>query len=109
MAAEERFASVVEALLESPDVTPPTESGKEFGSNALKVRGRIFAMLVRGALVVKLPAGRVAELIASGQGEPFDANKGKPMKEWLTVPPGSTMDWLGLSREAMEFVAAKRG
>jgi hypothetical protein len=30
------------------------------------------------------------------------------MKEWLTVPPASRLDWLGLSREAMEFVAAKR-
>jgi hypothetical protein len=104
----ERFDAVVDALLGSPDVTPPSESGREFGSNAVKVSNRIFAMLVRGSLVVKLPARRVSDLIAAGDGEPFDAGKGKPMKEWLTVPAASRLDWLSLSREAMEFVAAKR-
>jgi len=102
--AEERFADVVEALLDQPGVTPPSNSGREFGSNALKVKGKIFAMLVRGSLVVKLPAARVAALIDSGQGGPFDAGKGKPLKEWLAVPPDASLDWLSLAREALLFV-----
>jgi hypothetical protein len=106
--AEERFADVVAALLDQPDVTPPSESGREFGSNALKVKGKIFAMLVRDSLVVKLPAARVATLIASGQGGPFDAGKGKPMREWLTVDLASSADWLGMAKEALTFVSAKR-
>jgi hypothetical protein len=72
------------------------------------VRGRIFAMLVRGTLVVKLPAKRVDELIRSGAGGPFDAGKGKPMKEWLTVQPSSTEAWLGLATEALAFVGRSR-
>jgi len=102
--AEERFAEVVAALLDHPDVTPPSATGREFGSNALKVKGKIFAMLVRGDLVVKLPAARVATLIANGQGGPFDAGKGKPMQEWLTVPTESSLNWLDLAQEALRFV-----
>ena len=108
MTPEERFADLVEALLAYPEVTPPSESGREFGSNALKVKGRIFAMLVRGSLVVKLPAARVAALIASGDGGPFDAGKGKPMREWLSMSATSRLEWQPLAEEAMGFVGAKR-
>ena len=80
-----------------------------FGAGALKVHGKIFAMLVRGALVVKLPAKRVSAAIAAGQGTAFDANKGRPMREWLAVPPDSALDWLSMAREALEFVEGRRG
>ncbi|RAK61852.1 hypothetical protein DJ021_15805 [Phenylobacterium hankyongense] len=53
-------------------------------------------------LLLKLPAARVAELIAAGVGSPFDANKGRPMKEWVTV--GAEAGWLALAREAAAFV-----
>lgn len=105
---EERFAMVVEELLNYPDVTPPSE-GKGFGSSGLKIHGKIFAMLVRDKLVVKLPKSRVDALVASGNGERFDPTKnGRLMKEWVTVEPTSTEEWLKLSQEAMEFVASKR-
>jgi len=106
-APEQRYAQLVEALSGEAGVT--FESGSGFGSESLKVDGRIFAMLVRGKLVVKLPAKRVSELIASGDGGVFDANKGKPMKEWLTVQPSSKMAWRDLAREALVFVGSKRG
>jgi len=66
---QERFAAIVEELLSNPNVTPPSEepqSKKQFGSSALKVNNKIFAMLVEGKLVVKLPKHRVEALIASG-------------------------------------------
>lgn len=109
---EERFAMVVGELLSNPDVTPPseeTQSKKEFGSSALKIHNKIFAMLVKGKLVVKLPKPRVDALIASGDGERFDPRKnGQLMKEWVVLEPTSAEEWLHLSREAMEFVASKR-
>ena len=105
---EERFATLVEALLSYPDVTPPSD-GKAFGSSALKVQNKIFAMLSGGRLVVKLPKSRVDMLVGSGDGERFAPRKnGQFMKEWLTVKPASELEWLPLAKEAMEFVASKR-
>ena len=89
-------------------VTSVTE-GKGFGSTGqLKVDGRIFAMLVRGELVLKLPRQRVEELVAGGDGVPFDAGKGKPMREWFVLSASSKRDWLPLAAEALEFVRSKR-
>ena len=107
IAPEEHFATVVEELLDYPGVTPPSE-GKAFGSSGLKIHNKIFAMLVRGWLVVKLPKARVDALVASGDGERYDPRQdGRLMKEWLTLEPSSEEEWLSLAREAMEFVASK--
>ncbi|MGH3471932.1 MAG: hypothetical protein ACRDPG_07790 [Nocardioidaceae bacterium] len=65
-------------------------------------------MLVRGRLVVKLPKARVDALVAAGDGVRFDANKGTPMKEWLSIDPDATLDWLPLAREAMQHVSPHR-
>jgi hypothetical protein len=101
----DRYAALAEALADLPD---PPAHGTGFGSTALKTGGRIFAMLSHDHLIVKLPASRVAALIASGAGGPFDANKGRPMKEWLTVHSASLEEWLPLAREAHAFVAGQR-
>ncbi|GCE28425.1 hypothetical protein KDA_39090 [Dictyobacter alpinus] len=104
---EERFARLIEEFVGQPDVTLPSH-GKGFGSAELKVRQKIFAMLSRDKLVVKLPRTRVNTLIASGDGEPFDPRKnGQFMKEWVCIEPTSPAEWLPLAREAMEFVASK--
>lgn len=108
---EERFAMIVGELLDNPDVTPPsdgTESKKRFGSTELKVHNKIFAMLVRGNLVVKLPKSRVDALVAAGEGERFDPrHDGRLMKEWVVLDTSMKEQWLILAREAMEFVASK--
>jgi TfoX/Sxy family transcriptional regulator of competence genes len=102
---EERFAGLAKRLARTKGVT--MGSGKRgFGSDALQVDGRIFAMLRRGGLILKLPKERVAELIANGEGSAFDAGKGKPMKEWITVGPSTDARWLALAREALAFVRA---
>jgi hypothetical protein len=80
---------------------------KAFGASALKVNGKIFAMEAQGRLVVKLPRGRVDELIASGEGLRFDPGHGRVMKEWFSLYPGSGLDWDGLAREALAFVGGK--
>jgi hypothetical protein len=64
-------------------------------------------MLTRGRLVVKLPAARVAELVASAAGEPFDAGKGTPMKEWLVVGAADDDAWRELAEEALSFVSGR--
>jgi hypothetical protein len=106
-APEERFEDLVGELLGCAGVTPPS-GGSGFGRSALRWEKKIFAMLVRGRLVVKLPAARVDALVADGEGLRFDANKGTPMREWLSLAPESGLTWLPLAREALDFAQAGR-
>jgi hypothetical protein len=100
---QQRFASLAKRLARTKGVA--MGSGRSgFGSDALQVDGRIFAMLRRGSLILKLPKERVAEVIASGEGSAFDAGKGKPMKEWVSVGPSTEARWLALAKEALAFV-----
>jgi hypothetical protein len=39
-----------------------------------------------------------------GQDQRLDANKGTPMREWLSLDPGSGLPWLPLATEALDFV-----
>ena len=47
--------------------------------NVLNVNGKIFAMLVKGKFVAKLPKERVDELVSGGKGEYFDPGHGRLM------------------------------
>ncbi len=98
--ATRSFESLGEALSDRDGVT--VGAGRGFGSGALKVDGRIFAMLSQGRLVLRLPAPRVAELIAIGRGGVFDAGKGRPMKEWVTLQDDPAL-CLALAEEALTF------
>ena len=100
--ADQRFAAIAQRLVREPDVT--LGSGRRgFGTGALQIEGRMFAMLSQGRLVVKLPADRVAALIADRDGSPFDAGKGKPLREWVVLAERSRARWLPLVREAEAF------
>lgn len=97
------FNRVVKAFANEPDVTPPG-AGKGFGSGGLKVRGKIFAMLSsKGHFIVKLPGERVTALVAERKGTYFDPGHGRLMKEWLEMK-GHERLWLGLAKEARDFV-----
>jgi hypothetical protein len=102
---EERYEDLVGELLGTAGVTPPRD-GSGFGRGAVRFQNKIFVMFVRGRLVLKLPAGRVDELVASGDGVRFDANKGTPMREWFSLSPESALPWLPLAREALDFAEA---
>lgn len=104
---EKRFAAIVETLLTNPGVTYGSGESKQFGSAGLKMNNKIFAMVVRGKLVVKLPKQRVDRLIAVGHGHSFDIGQ-KRIQEWLAVPANSEADWLLLAEEAMAFVDSKK-
>ena len=103
--ASPTFDEVVAGLRGVDGVEEPSDSKRAFGSNALKVNGKIFAMLVRGELVVKLPRARVDALVASGAGAHFESGPGRLMKEWVALQ-GAEEDWLALAREALAFVKA---
>lgn len=102
---EARYAELCASYF-SRGIVSPSET-KGFGSSALVVDGRIFAMLTRGRLVVKLPKARVDALVGSGWGERFDANRGRPMKQWLMIDPAHEDDWPVLAQEAYGFIASR--
>ena len=99
------FESLCDEYAGVSGVTVPS-GGTGFGSNAIKINKSIFAMLVDDRLVVKLPAARVAQLISAGDGVPFDAGKGKPMKEWVGLT-GDDDACRDLVAEAMTFVGQR--
>jgi hypothetical protein len=103
-AVETAFAAIAKSLLLEAGVS----EGTGFGSNpGLRVNGKIFAMLVRCELVVKLPAPRCAELVARGSARAFDRGQGRPLREWICVGDDTQAEWTGLAREALAFVAMK--
>ena len=97
------FASVVDSLIGQSKIT----QAKMFGATGLKVGGKVFSMVHKGRLVVKLPAERVAALIKSGDGAPFDPGNGRLMKEWVAVKPMAKRLWIKLAEEARDFVGSK--
>jgi hypothetical protein len=98
--AIERYEALAETLLGDPAISRPERRG--FARGGLMKDGKLFATLRGDELLLKLPAARVAALIASGQGAPFDANKGKPMNEWVLA--GMNAGWDALALEAAAFV-----
>jgi YjbR len=104
--AERLFRDIGRKLLEEPDVA----EGTGFGTNpGLRVGTKVFAMLGRGQLVVKLPEARVDELVAAGVAERFDPRRdGRLMKEWVTVPISERRRWRRLVDEALGFVRTGR-
>src|SRR5436190_23172996 len=101
---QQHFASIVAALQGEPGVTVGSKSKKGFGSSALQLNGKIFAMVSsNGSFVVKLPQQRVQSLESAGTGQRFDPGHGRLMKEWLSLAYGSHEKWLPLAREALRF------
>jgi hypothetical protein len=107
MSPEERFQKVSSAMRRHANVSLGATKG--FGSSALTVGGKIFAMLApKHGFVVKLPKARIDELVESGDGSRFEPGPGRVMKEWFVADAKSGLDWTALAREAMEFVVGTR-
>jgi hypothetical protein len=111
-AADQRFAEVVAAFAADRRLAPVAkalraeqESGrpKKFGAGALKVKGKMFAMVSRGQLVVKLARDRASALVTSGEGKYFDPGHGRLMKQWIVIV-NDQRSWLELAKEAHDFV-----
>jgi hypothetical protein len=116
LANDAQLAQVLDAFRADPKLAPVVVSfeenkeagrGRKFGSNGLKINGKLFALFTQGTLVVKLPKERVSALVASGVGAPFDPGHGRLMKEWLSVvSPGAS--WVDLAKEVHDFVKGAR-
>jgi hypothetical protein len=109
VAAGTQWARLVTDILANGIATYGNADGpkRAFGATSLKTDGRIFAMLVKGRLVVKLPAARVTQLVDDGVGERFDPGHGRVQREWLSVLAEDAGTWRSLADEAESYVARR--
>lgn len=102
---EDLWKEIADSELARSGVTAGTGFGR---SQGLRVSGKVFAMLVKGELVVKLPKERVADLTASGVARRFDPGHGRAMKEWASVTSKAARQWPALAAEARAFVSSPK-
>ena len=97
---EALFWELAQECLAEPGVTRSTMMGYP----CLRASGAFFACVERatGRLIVKLPAHRVAALVATGQALPFAPN-GRTFREWAAFPVADPGEWRALLAEAREF------
>ena len=88
------------------DAEPGLSTGRMLHNVGLRSEnGKFFCFERRGELVVKLPAERVAELIASGVGGVMDRGQpDRPLREWVCLAPADADACLAYMREAWSFV-----
>ncbi len=89
-----------EAFAKDAEVTV----GRVLSANGLMVKGKLFAAISKGRLLVKLPKAEVAALIAEKRGAPFATGGGRVMKEWTTIGVEDQDQWLKIARRARRFV-----
>ena len=111
--AQVRWERLVGQILASGEATYGNAAAdgpkRAFGATSLKTGGKIFAMLVHGRLVVKLPAKRVEALVGEGAGQRFDPGHGRIQREWLDVASDDFETWVALASESEAFVARRKG
>lgn len=83
------------------------ELSAEFGHACFAVEGRKIAGFItgKGAIAMKLPEARIAELVEGGIGYPLTMGK-KTMREWVVVEEPESPATLKLLHAAIAFVAS---
>jgi len=101
---DERFWTVIDEFL----VTGRLQEGTIMSHKCVRTvdDNEFVAMaeLSTGNLIVKLPKGRVAELIAAGDGSDF-APAGRVFREWVAVREFDPETWANLVEESIAFVS----
>jgi hypothetical protein len=109
MAKDVKSADELYGMLGARYGDTKVEQSRGFGSNSLKVGGKIFASLTKGRLLLKLPAERVDALVKSKKARRFSTGAGRTKKEWVTVAPGTSAEWHKLAEEARAYVSISAG
>lgn len=96
--------AALEPLISAFAGDPDVSVGPSMATSVLKVRGKIFAMINDGRLVVKLPKPDVDALEAAGEGRRFQPSPGRVMKEWIALETSDAAERLGFAQQARRFV-----
>jgi hypothetical protein len=96
---DDQFREIGERLVAGdPDIGVK----RAFNSPGLRYKDKVFAMLVRDELVVKLTEGRCAALAADGGAAPFRIGN-RSLREWVVIGPGREFEWDALADEALAY------
>ncbi len=98
-----------EKLVAAFDSDETVTSGQMFGKACLKVKGKAFTSLHDERLVFKLTGDAHKKAMALKDAQLWDpSGKGRPMKEWVAVPPLEAKHFKGLALEAHGYVLSSR-
>ena len=98
------WARIEQAELDIQGVSPGTGFRR---SDGLRIRGKIYAINKDDELILKLPAERVEDLIATGTGHAWGPGTGRIMREWIAIPGAHHAEWAPLTEEARTFVGVQ--
>jgi hypothetical protein len=86
---------------------PEVQLGQMMGMPALKAGGKMIGGFWEGEMVFKLPDLELRERALALEGvRLFDpSGKGRPMKEWVSVPPAHAAEWPRLAGDALRLRA----
>ena len=103
-AAVERAHAIFDPIADGYLERTGVDIGSMFGSEGLRIRGKVFAFVsYRGALVVKVPETRADELVATGEVERMEM-RGRAMREWVISAPARADAWAALVADAFAYV-----
>lgn len=77
------------------------------GSQGIKFGKKMFVMFYKGQLLVSLPAERVDEIVAAGEGLPFDPGTGTVMKNRVLIPDTRKESWVEICEESLRLFDKK--
>ena len=82
------------------------ERSKMFGKECMKYKGNGFMAYFEGDLVLKL-SGQAREDALKLKGSKLwdPSGQGRPMKEWVQIPPAHQARWGVLAEKSVEYVA----
>lgn len=101
--AVQEYEKLVAAYADRVDVV----AGQMFGKPCLKVGGKAFVAQHLDAVVFKLDGEHHARALATAGAALWDpSGKGRPMKEWVAVPPGNSSMLGELSDAALRYVSS---
>ncbi|MDB2656548.1 hypothetical protein N9Y60_00685 [Crocinitomicaceae bacterium] len=78
--------------------------GKMFGKESLVYQTKAFAAFQNDRMIFRLGVKAIAQIQDKYMGsENWDpSGKGRPMKDWLTMPHEFESDWIALGEQALE-------
>jgi hypothetical protein len=102
--AQRRGHAIFDPIAEPYLALDGVDIGRMFGSEGLRVRGKICALVgYDGYLMLKLPESRADALVADGTAARM-VMAGREMREWLKVEQDRPAQWAPLVAEAYAYL-----